>query len=119
MEVLKTASTTSKHRKRNHKSKVKQFYSDFNSESSSSSSSSEDEGPTVFTFNRATAPKLRPDPSVASSLRSLSPTFSSTYSFGSSSKPILSPGLSRNQDIKDVALDMVYQRKIKDLQSTI
>ena len=32
-------------------------------------------------------------------------------------KPLRSPGLSPNQDLKDVALDMVFGRKIKELRS--
>ena len=32
-------------------------------------------------------------------------------------KPLRSPGLSTNQDLKDVALDMVFGRKIKELRS--
>ena len=32
-------------------------------------------------------------------------------------KPLISPGLSPHQDLKDVALDMVFGRKIKELRS--
>ena len=31
----------------------------------------------------------------------------------------MSAGLSRNQDLKDAALDLVYSRKIKDLHSKV
>ena len=34
-------------------------------------------------------------------------------------KPLRSPGLSTNQDLKDVALDMVFGRKIKELRSQL
>ena len=107
MDSLKT------HKK---KSRVKQFYSDFNSDSSTSSSS-EDEGPQVFTFQkRPRAPVLRPN-TPDSPVQNWSSNTSS-YSFGARSRAILSPGLSRNQDIKDAALDSVFKRRIDDLKSS-
>ena len=137
MEALKSKETLKKRSRRkgkNYKSRVKQFYSDFNSDESSDSknSSSDDGGASVFTFNRARAPKLRPDPESLSqqdlgSLASSSPGYSygaqgfggqiSPGSYSSYSRLPVSPGLSKNQDVKDVALDLVYQRKIRDLKS--
>ena len=85
------------------KSKVQQFYHKFNSHNSDSSSSSseDDDGPAFFTFKTPKAPSIR------------SENKSPNYYY----QPPISPGLSKNQDIKDQAYEMVFKRRIDDLKS--
>ena len=86
------------------RSRIKQFYSDYNSSLSSSSDSSIDgSSQNFFTFDVPQAPKIRPQNGAQELYYA----------------PPVSPGLSRNQDLKDAALDLVYSRKIKDLQSKV
>ncbi len=135
MEALKARELSKRgsgrRKKKRFQSRVKQFYSDFNSDESSDDSkksSSDEDTTSVFTFSRARAPKLRPESQggATASHHDLQleshfggDGFSSPGSYYSSysSKLPLSPGLTKNQDMKDVALDLVYQRKIRDLKS--
>ena len=96
MEVLKKQSKS--------RSRVKTFYDKFSRESSTSNSSS-DESEGVFKFN-VKAPVLKTD--------------SDTYSNWSSSyQPPISPGLTKNQDVKDQAYAKLFTRRIDDLKSEI
>ena len=91
MESLKTLRTISK---------VRQFYSEFGS---SPESTSEESSARFFVFDEP-----------AFSKRS---EVSSNTSYGSYSSPLVSPGLgTRNQDIRDAALEAHYKRKIQDLK---
>ena len=93
------------------RSRVKQFYSEFNSSPSSSDSGSDAGfGANFFTFNVPKAPKIRREND------SQSP---STLSSKSYSRPLISPGFSQNQDLKDVAFDSVFSRRIQTLKSKI
>ena len=151
MDSLKTLS-----KKKKHKSRVRQFYSDFNSSDSSSDNASPSpfweagEGPAaaspdVFTFDtprRNVSAAHRRSKSVPRAPRAqeLKPVEVKSSENGSvngndveqemshatslddlalspASMPLVSPGLSRNQDMKDKALALIYQKKIKDLQS--
>ena len=151
-------------RKRRHRSRVRQFYSDFNSESSSSPSDSDSdhavasegnggsrhyrsrEGRSrgrrnrntearVFTFEQQQqqdrslprAPKqnghfhyneeLSPR-SKSVGPRPLSPWGAHSARRGPELQFPLSPGVTNNQDLKDRAYELIYQKKIKDLRST-
>ena len=98
MEVLKKQSKS--------RSRVKTFYDKFSRASSTSNSSSDNEsegGAEVFKFN-VKAPVLKTD--------------SDTYSNWSSSvQPPISPGLTKNQDVKDQAYAKLFTRRIDDLKS--
>ena len=156
MDTLKTGLSKSGKR-RKHKSRVRQFYSDFNS----SDSSNDDDraspfwetgsaSPDVFTFDhtpkrnsgaaaahrrsrsvprapRTNEAKLVPVPLDDNSLNGHNGESKEDESLSSSvsdlvlspgAMPLVSPGLSRNQDMKDKALALIYQKKIKDLRST-
>ena len=108
-------------------SRVQQFYEEFNSSQSASTedSDSSDNG-TFFGYkNRPKAPMIRP----VSATQPISPEFISTPSdsgsINSSNKGTfsfpepLSPGLSKNQDIKDSALNVIFQKRIKELKSIL
>ena len=97
-------------KKPKHRSKVKQFYSEFNSNSSSPSSVSENnDDPQFFTFGHVEAPKLYK--------RNVDAGWNSPGSHYSP-QPLMSPRLNENQDITEFALDKHYQRKINDLKRT-
>lgn len=123
-------------KKPKHRSKVRQFYSDFNSDESSNSpkSSSESENEyaiaQVFTFDKEAktlkvtetrTPKSRSPRSARSPVRGQ--TLSNSEPNVSRSRPLSyfdppkSPALSPNQVLKDEALGIIFQKKIKDLQS--
>ena len=97
-------------KKPKHRSKVKQFYSEFNSNSSSPSSVSENDDPQFFTFGHVEAPKLYK--------RNVDAGWNSPGSHYSP-QPLMSPRLNENQDITEFALDKHYQRKINDLKRNI
>ena len=125
-------------KKRKHRSKVRQFYSDFNSDESSNSpksSSSESENEyaiaQVFTFDKEAktlkvtetkTPRPRSPRSAKSPVRGQT-ALSNSEPNVSRSRPLShfetpkSPGLSPNQGLKDEALGIIFQKKIKDLQS--
>ena len=100
-------------KKPKHRSKVRQFYSEFNSNSSSSSPSSsvsENGDPQVFTFGHVEAPKLYKRTAIDAGWNSPGSHYSP--------QPLMSPRLNENQDITEFALDKHYQRKINDLKRT-
>ena len=103
-------------KKPKHRSKVRQFYSEFNSNSSSSSPSSsvsENGDPQVFTFGHVEAPKLYKRTAIDAG-------WNSPGSHYSPQPPLMSPTrLNENQDITEFALDKHYQRKINDLKRNI
>ncbi len=152
-------------RKRRHRSRVRQFYSDFNSDSSSSPSDSDSdhaiaasdgggrsrgrEGRSrgrrnrntearVFTFEQQQQHKDRslpraprqnghfhyvddgrsPPRSLSAGPRPLSPWGAHSARRGPELGLPLSPGVTSNQDLKDRAYELIYQKKIKDLRST-
>ena len=102
-------------KKPKHRSKVRQFYSEFNSNSSSSSPSSsvsENDDPQFFTFGHVGAPKLYKRTAIDAG-------WNSPGSHYSPQPPLMSPTrLNENQDITEFALDKHYQRKINDLKRT-
>ena len=140
MESLKSRiprkSRKGQHR-HNPQSRVQQFYDEFESSHSSHSESGSDDDVdgdkgTFFGYrNRPRAPMIRPisanrplsadfhqkpestpsddvtDPPSVTSLKG-------TFHFPESP---LSPGLSKNQDIKDSALNVIFQKRIKELKS--
>ena len=125
MENLKNP-LDKKGRKLENLTKVQRFYSEFNSDLSSSSSSlSPDEDRKAFSFenkrfrntklqnklsNQKPAPNLFPDHSANEQEKKKNVESTSL------ALP-MSPGLSVNQDLKDKALDIIYQKKIKELKS--
>ena len=97
MEVLK--------KQHQSKSKAKTFYGKFSRDSSESeSSSSDDNGPEVFKFN-VKAPVVKDSDTYSN--------WSGTYY----SQPPISPGLTKNQDVKDQAYEKLFTRRIDDLKS--
>ena len=121
MDSLKGRVSRSGKIKKTPSSRVKQFYDEFNSSQSSlDASSDESEKGTFFGYkNRPKAPMIRPvsadvpqdlnsTPSESGSLKS--PKFYYT-------DPPVSPGLTPNQDIKDNALNVIYQKRIRELKS--
>ena len=125
MENLKTP-LDKKGRKLEKLTKVQRFYSEFNSDlSSSSSSSSSYVGENIFTFETKEIPNTKFNDKLSTEMKDAN--FSSkaspkTFDKKKSSEactliPPVSPGLSANQDLKDKALDIIYQKKIKELKS--
>jgi len=111
-------------------SRVRQFYDEFNSsqESNSSNNDSDDDKTTFFGYkNRPRAPMIRPLSAnrpmaidlPAESNATPSDESSVTSPRGNFQYPEvpISPGLSKNQDIKDSALNVIYQKRIKELKS--
>ena len=116
--------------------KIQKFYSEFNSESSSSSTSlSEDNDRGVFTFetkhlrhnydikppephtNKRQLPKKIINANPITDNNSLtSPKDADMVLNIPPPVAPMSPGLSRNQDLKDKALEIIYQKKIKELK---
>ena len=91
-------------KKKSYRSKVRQFYSEFNSNSSSSETSEVDSE--YFKFEEVHAPKITKRTDGWSSP-------GSQYS----QRPILSPtNFNESQDTKELALDKHFQRKINDLK---
>ena len=91
-----------------HKSKVKQFYSEYNSDISAETSESSDSEADFFKFGvPVQAPKV-----------TRKSHFDDTNSQGSgySQQPPLSPSYVTSQNLQEQALDRHYQRKINDLQ---
>ncbi len=141
MDLLKSVTKRrSKKGNKGHKSRVQQFYSEFqssspssssrSSSSSSSSSSSRspspfgglpsvDPQPRVFTFEHVKAPRTPQNGSVSTngSSRRTPRSRSQSGSGPRHRRPLKSPGVTRNQQLKDEALSIVYQNKIKDLRS--
>ena len=109
-------------------SRVQQFYDEFQSSHSSQDSSSDDDGQkgTFFGYkNRPRAPMIRPSsagrPSSVEIPRETNSTPSDVSSVASPKfhfpDPPTSPGLTPNQDIKDSALNVIYQKRIRELKS--
>ena len=126
MENLK-APLNKKGRKLENLSKSQRFYSEFNSDQSSSSSSSssdEDGGAFNFDIKRNQNSKFydnnlnKHTKSENASNHSLSVREKMSSETTNIILPV-SPGLSANQDLKDKALDIIYQKKIKELKSKI
>ena len=139
MDLLKSKTVGKKGRKA--KSKIQQFYSEYNSSTSGSSPPSRSSSPSsendaevrVFTFENIRSPKSpnRDAAAVAAEVsevaaahdasNGLTPaatTPNSTWRARSRSRPT-TPGVTKNQRIKDEALSIVYQNKIKDLRSNL
>ena len=131
MDLLKSKTVGKKGRKA--KSKVQQFYSEYNTSASSSSSPSRSSSPSsendaevrVFTFenirsprnpNRDSAVAAAGDANNGLTTATASSTSNSTSRARSRSRPT-TPGVTKNQRIKDEALSIVYQNKIKGLRS--
>ena len=117
-------------RKKTNKSRVQQFYSDFNSDDSSDSDSKSDKDneARVFTFRNAKAPVLRPEgPGYFEYEDSYLHPHYDIASFHSrpvtprnveiSTEMPLSPGVTKNQELKDAAYEVIYGNKIKELRS--
>ena len=135
MENLKTP-VDKKGRRLDNLTKVQRFYSEFNSDSNSPSSSTSSEGDrNVFTFeskatvhhNTAAKAQNRVKNQYLDTSNSLNvntfeqPSIKDSHNNDkiiSHAPPALpmSPGLSSNQDLKDKALDLIYQKKIKELK---
>ena len=117
--------------------KIQKFYSEFNSESSSSSTSlSEDNERGVFTFetkhlrhnydikppephtNKRQLPRKIINSNAVTDNNSLASPKKDADMVANNPTPVapMSPGLSRNQDLKDKALEIIYQKKIKELK---
>ena len=117
--------------------KIQKFYSEFNSESSSSSTSpSEDNDRGVFTFetrrsrhnydikpqephsNKRQLPSKIINANAVTDNNLLSSPKEDADKVVNYAPPVapMSPGLSRNQDLKDKALEIIYQKKIKELK---
>ena len=126
MENLK-APMNKKGRKLENLSKSQRFYSEFNSDpSSSSSSSSSDEDGKAFNFENKRTPNSKfYDKILTNNTKSDNGSDNSLIvrekmnSETTNIIPPVSPGLSANQDLKDKALDIIYQKKIKELKSKI
>ena len=127
MENLK-APLDKKGRKLEALTKVQRFYSEFNSDISSSSSSlSSNSNENVFTFdnkriqNSSVYDKLSHKAKETTIGSDMSPKAVDKKKIAAADTliPSLSPGLSSNQDLKDKALDIIYQKKIKELKSNI
>ena len=128
MDLLKSKTVGKKGRKA--KSKVQQFYSEYNTSASSSSSPSRSSSPSsendaevrVFTFENIRSPRSpNRDSAVAAAVDAnngltTASTSNSTSRARSRSRPT-TPGVTKNQRIKDEALSIVYQNKIKGLRS--
>ena len=114
--------------------KVQRFYSEFDSDisNSQSSSPSEDGNGRVFTFETKgsryrsiTKPSEPPRDKMQGVSKTTTPNgdnhldgepnHGEVVNYATLVIPV-SPGLSRNQDLKDKALDLIYQRKIKELK---
>jgi hypothetical protein len=115
------------------KSRVQQFYSDFNSDAGSASSDSDNDNnnsnaggghvgdAAVFTFQTAPrAPVLRPDADDLDVTEELNGSSADSSLLLAAARavhpPPMSPGLTRNQDLKDTAFQIIFQKKIKDLK---
>ena len=124
MENLKTP-LDKKGRKLGNLTKVQRFYSEFNSDRSSSSSSlSSDEDDKVFSFENKSFrnTKLQNKLSNQKHVNLGSDLYASEQEKKKNVEstnlvPPVSPGLSANQDLKDKALDIIYQKKIRELKS--
>jgi hypothetical protein len=117
-------------RKRKNKgtaSRIQQFYDEFNSSPSSPESESDDDQKgTFFGYkNRPRAPMIRPVPAGRPTSIEIPRESNSTPSDSGSvtspkfhfSEPPMSPGLTPNQDIKDSALNVIFQKRIRTLKS--
>ncbi len=141
MESLKSR-IPRKSRKGQHRhhpqSRVQQFYDEFESSHSSHSESGSDDADgdkgTFFGYrNRPRAPMIRPisanrplsseynqkpESTPSDDVTDPSSVTSSKGGFQFPESPI-SPGLSKNQDIKDSALNVIFQKRIKELKSKL
>ncbi len=128
-------------RRRRHKSRVRQFYSDFNSSSSMNSSEDEESKITqadIFTFDQVSSSpnglKLPPEGNEGLDDGVMLSSERNHINRGYSARPLtpregggpaaaftaelpLSPGVTPNQYLKDKAYELIYQHKIKDLRS--
>jgi len=117
-------------RKRKNKgtaSRIQQFYDEFNSSPSSPESESDDDQKgTFFGYkNRPRAPMIRPVPAGRPTSIEIPRESNSTPSDSGSvtspkfhfSEPPMSPGVTPNQDIKDSALNVIFQKRIRTLKS--
>ena len=125
MDLIKSKTVGKSKKGRKKQSKVQQFYSEYNSSTSSSAppsrssslSSENDAEVRVFTFENIRSPRSptrEPAASDANGAATPNPTSRSK----SRSRPT-TPGVTKNQRIKDEALSIVYQNKIKDLRSNL
>ena len=120
--------------KKGHKlTKVQKFYSEFNSDLSDSQSFSSSDDEKLFTFNSRdicyhaiTHPRRHKLFEIANGPEPNARKHNSTREFCSrlSQNNITpgapqSPGISANQNLKDQALDLIFQKKIKDLKSKL
>ena len=111
--------------------KSQKFYSEFHSGSSSSPNSvaSDDtiNGPQIFTFEKNSSRHKNgmPPKKINNANISVDVTDGPQNVYNDSNKrdrynppksPV-APGISRNQDLKDKALDILFQKKIKELKS--
>lgn len=128
MDVLKSKSLLHRRkRRRKHKSKVRQFYSDFNSASSSSSEDgirkgAESDDPSQhFRTASPKTPKMGPDIDIHLGNDNADKSLSSSRSnFDELFIAIpLSPGVTKNQELKDKAYEYIFQNKIKVLRSMV
>ena len=126
MDLIKSKAVGKSKKGRKTKSKVQQFYSEFNSSTSSSAppsrssslSSENDAEVRVFTFENIHSPRSPSrEPTTASDANGAT-TPNPTSRAKSRSRPT-TPGVTKNQRIKDEALSIVYQNKIKDLRSNL
>ena len=127
MDSLKGRVSRSGKIKKTPSSRVKQFYDEFNSSQSSlDASSDESEKGTFFGYkNRPKAPMIRPVSAARPASADVPQDLNSTPSESGSLKspkfyytdPPVSPGLTPNQDIKDNALNVIYQKRIRELKS--
>ena len=137
MDGLKISLDT-KGRKMHNLTKVQRFYSEFNSDlSRSPSSSSSENGTNIFSFERKSSqyhdvnkthersrhkhPEIKLVVDVDTVVQSHTNQLHKNDTIGNYVHfiPQKSPGLSSNQDFKDKALELIYQKKIKELKSKL
>ena len=136
MENLKTP-VDKKGRRLDNLTKVQRFYSEFNSDSNSPSSSTSSEGDrNVFTFESKAFGHHNVAAKTQGRVKNHNLDISNSLNVNSFEQcsikdshnngkiinnappqPPMSPGLSSNQDLKDKALDLIYQKKIQELKS--
>ena len=120
-------------RKKHKLTKVQKFYSEFNSDLSTSQSCSSSDDEKVFTFNNRdiryhaiTHPRKHKLFEITNCHDNNARKHNSTKELCSrpsqnkvTSRAPQSPGISANQNLKDQALDLIFQKKIKDLKSKL
>ena len=132
MDTLKVLSGQ-KITKRHKLTKVQKFYSEFNSDLSTSQSGSSSDEEKVFRFNSRdiryhaiTHPRKHNLSEIANGIETNARKHNNTKEFCSrlsqnniTPRAPQSPGISANQNLKDHALDLIFQKKIKDLKSKL